>query len=105
MRTSPEASARRAISAAGGNRIVPARHVALPAARQQLRALVDHGDHLEVDHCLSAGDDDPLAAQLGDAAYGCAVTASHRRRPDQTYLLRMATSGEDVLVTEVVPAA
>ena len=103
--TSPAATARRAVGAAGGLRTVPQRHVSLPQARTQLRALVDGGAYLETGRCIHAGDDDPLAAQLGDAAYGCAVVASYRRRADETYLLRMVTHDDDVLVTEVVPAS
>lgn len=102
---SPEATARRAVSAAGGHRIVPSRHVSTTAAREQLAALVDHGAYLEVGDCVVAGDDDPLAAQLGDATYGCEVTATHRRRADASYLLRMETVGEDVVATDVVALA
>lgn len=102
---SPAASARRATGAANGRPSIPQRHVSLPTARARLRALVDGGARLDVDRCVSAGDGDPLDAHLGDAAYGCAVVASYRRRPAETYLLRMATAGDDVLVTDVVPAA
>ncbi len=101
--TSREATARRAVSAAGGHRVVPSRHVTTRAAREQLRALVDGGAYLDVGECASAGDDDPLAAHLGDAPYGCAITATYRRRADASYLLRMAPVGDDVVVTEVVP--
>lgn len=100
---SAEATARRAVSAAGGNRIVPSSHVTTPAVRERLRGLVDHGAYLAVDRCVSAGDDDPLAAHLGDAPYGCGVTATHRRRPDAPFLLRMEPAGGDVVATEVVP--
>ena len=100
---SPEATARRAVSAAGGHRVLPSRHLTTPAVREQLQRLVDHGAYLAVDRCVRAGDGDPLSASLGDAPYGCGVTATHQQRPDASFLLRMAPVGDDVVITEVVP--
>lgn len=100
--TSPEATARRAVSLAGGHAVVPARHVAGEATREQLQGLVDRGAHLRVDECARQDDGSPLSAQLGTAPYGCGVTATYRRDREESLVLRMAQAGEDITVTEVV---
>ena len=98
--TSPEASARRVISILGGNPIVPAEEVLEPAASEQLAVLIARQGYLSVDACFSAGDSGPVAAHLGDAAYGCAVTATYKKDKSESYMLRM---DDDCVVTELFP--
>lgn len=99
---SPEATARRAISILSGVPILPKEMVILPAALTQLQALGDKGAYVTVDDCIAAGDGSPLAVHLGDAPYGCAVTATYGRNKSESIMLRMS---DDFLVTELHPFA
>ena len=99
---SPEATARRAISILSGVPILPEAHVILPAALAQLQALSEKGAYVTVGECIAAGDGSPLAVHLGDAPYGCAVTATYGKNKSESIMLRMS---DDFLVTELHPFA
>jgi len=99
---SPEATARRAISILSGVPILPEAHVILPAALTQLQALSEKGAYVTVGECIAAGDGSPLAVHLGDAPYGCAVTATYGKNKSESIMLRMS---DDLLVTELYPFA
>lgn len=99
---SPEATARRAIAILSGVPILPEAHVILPAALAQLQALSEKGAYVTVGECIAAGDGSPLAVHLGDAPYGCAVTATYGKNKSESIMLRMS---DDLLVTELHPFA
>jgi hypothetical protein len=105
---SPEATARRAISIISGVPVLPEAKVILPRALTQLQALSDKGAYVTVDECVVAGDGSPLAVHLGDAPYGCAVTATYTKGDKGTtesVMFRMRPDGDDLLVTELHPFA
>lgn len=97
---SPDATARRVISIVGGNPIVPQDDVLQPAAAEQLAVVIARKGYLSVDACVAAGDGGPVAAHLGAAPYGCAVTATYKKNKAESILLRMT---DDFLVTELYP--
>lgn len=104
-RVSPEAAARRAISHISGPPIMPAKDVMLPAVLTQLKALDQQGAWLTVGGCIAADDDSSLVVHLGDAAHGCAVTATDTLGKDgktESIMLRMDA---EFLVTELYPFA
>lgn len=102
---SPEATARRSIALAGGNPIVPAAHVISPPPRKQLKALIDGGAYLTAGECLEAADGGPLAVHLGDASYGCVVTATQKNDTVESFMLRMYVEGDDLLAYSLQPFA
>lgn len=99
---SPEATARRVISIAGGNPIVPSEEVLTPAAAEQLAVEIARKGYFDIDECYSATDAGPVAAQLGGAPYGCAVTATYKKNKTESLMLRM---DDDFMVTELFELA
>lgn len=95
---SPTASARRVLSVSNGNPIVPADEVLSPAATEQLAVVIARKGYLSLDDCFTAGDSGPIAENLGDAPYGCAVTAKYKREKVESIMLRMS---DDFVVTEL----
>ena len=56
---------------------------------EQLAVVIARKAYLSVDACFTAGDSGPIAAHLGDAPFGCAVTATYRKNKTESIMLRM----------------
>lgn len=98
---SPEASARRVARIVGGYPAVPSEAVLTDSAAEEVARLIATNAYVDVDTCVAAGDSDPLAEMLGDAAYGCSVYAYRtpaKQGTKQGFLLRM---DDDFVVTDV----
>lgn len=95
---SPEASARRVAGIIGGYPAVPSDDVLAPAAAEQLAVVIARKGYLNVDACFRAGDEGELAAHLGDAPFGCAVTATYTKDKTESIMLRM---NDDYVVIEL----
>ncbi|UUZ57731.1 hypothetical protein [Nocardioides sp. B-3] len=78
---------------------MPADEVLSPAAEEQLAAVIARKGYLTLDACFRAGDEGELASHLGDAPYGCAVTATYKRDELESIMMRM---NDDFVVTELV---
>lgn len=89
---SPEASARRVAGIIGGYPAVPSEDVLTDSAEEKVAKYITASAYVDVDTCVAAGDSDPLAEQLGDAAYGCSVWAYKtpgKQGTKKGFLLRM----------------
>lgn len=98
---SPEASARRVARIVGGYPAVPSEDVLTDSAADDVARLIAKNAYVDIDTCVAAGDSDPLAEMLGDAAYGCSVWAYKtpaKEGAKQGFLLRM---DDDFVVTDV----
>lgn len=98
---SAEASARRVARIVGGYPAVPSEDVLTDSAAEEVARLIAKKAYVDVDTCVAAGDSDPLAEMLGDAAHGCSVYAYRtpaKQGTKQGFLLLM---DDDFVVTDV----